>query len=243
MFRDDIKAQHPHFRFEELEQFGEKYDTRYYERVIPIKRKRNQLLGHKGMLFLLQTLVRSKSLFTGFVDCVNHAHVILAYLATRAHFETTGSVAYLLWHLRRYYAGEISQPEVETTLDRLALGAKDPSVKDIHSERIEAVNVLTQMGRTDALFQAVGGEDQRIFRKCYEFLSEFCHPNVLGLIAGSDVTQDKHMVLYESPQFRGDDFATLINYMLITCRSFFWSYDNCFSLLKDNEQLPDLVKH
>jgi len=242
MFSKEIKETYPLFRFDELEKYMSAYEDRYYGRVIPKKRKREELIGHKGVILLLQSLQRSRCIFTGFVDCVNRTHVLLAYLAARAHFETTGSTAYLLWHLRRFYSCEIDHTEIENILSRLALGAKTFPDKDTFPDRAEPINVLTQIDIADKLFKDAEGKNLKIFRKCYDFLSEFCHPNMLGLMVGSGVTKNRNLVLYEKPKFREEDFGTLINHMLISCNSFFYAYDKSFSLLKDHELMPDLVK-
>jgi len=242
MFSKEIKETYPLFRFDELEKYMSAYEGRYYAREVPKKRKPSELLGHKGVIVLLHILQRSRAIFTGFVDCVNLTHVVLSYLSARAHFETTGSIAYMLWHLRRFYKGEIKQTEIEDVFSRLVLGARTSDVKDSLPERLEAINVLTQIDTADKLFKEIGGGEGRIFRNCYDFLSEFCHPNMLGLLVGSYITEKDHLVLYEKPQFKDEDFGTLINYMLISCRSFFYMYDKSFALLKEHELMPDLVK-
>ena len=242
MFSKEVKDTYPLLRFDELENYMLAYEDRYYSRVIPKERERNELIGHKGVIFLLQSLQRSRCLFNGLIDCVNQTHVVLAYLATRAHFETTGSVAYLLWNLRRFYKSEISYREIEDVLAKLALGIKTFPDKEIPPVRIEPINVLTQIDVADKLFKDSEGMNLRIFRQCYDFLSEFCHPNMLGLMVGSDVTKDRSLVLYEKPGFREEDFGTLIYHMLISCHSFFYAYDESFSLLKDHELMPDLMK-
>jgi hypothetical protein len=242
MFSKEVKEKYRSFRFDELEKYGLAYETRYYSRVIPRKRERSELMGHKGVIFLLQSLQRSKCIFDGFVDCVNLTHIVLAYLAARVHFETTGSIAYLLWHLRRFYKGEIAYREIENVLSRLALGAKTFPDKDTLPEQPEPINVLTQIDFADKLFKDANGKNLKIFRQCYDFLSEFCHPNMLGLMVGSDVTENRNLILYEKHRFREEDFGTLINHMLISCNSFFYAYDKSFSLLKDHELMPDLVK-
>jgi len=242
MFSKEVKETYPLFRFGELEKFMTAYEDRYYAGEIPKTKKPSELLGHKGIMLLLHILQRSRAIFTGFVDCVNLTHVVLAYLAARAHFETTGSIAYLLWNLRRFYKEEINQTEIEDLFSRLMLGSRTSDVKDFIPERLEAINVLTQINTADKLFKEIGGGEEKIFLNCYDFLSEYCHPNMLGLSVGSEVTEEDHIVFYEKAKFKDEHFGVLINYMLISCRLFFHMYDKSFALLKDHEVMPDLLK-
>jgi len=242
MFSQEVKDTYPLFRFDELEKFMSSYEHRYYAGEIPKTKKPSELLGHKGVFLLLHILQRSRAIFTGFEDCVNLTHVVLAYLAARAHFETTGSIAYLLWNLRQFYMGEINQTEIEDIFLRLMLGSRTSDVKDSIPERTEAINVLTQIKTADELFKEMGGKEEGIFRNCYDFLSEYCHPNMLGLTVGSEVAEEYHTVFYEKPKFKDEHFGILINYMLISCRFFFLLYDKSFVLLKDHELMPDLLR-
>ena len=94
----------------------------------------------------------------------------------------------------------------------------------------------------DKLFKDDKGKNLKIFRKCYDFLSEYCHPNMPGLLVGSHVTDNFELVIYEKSMFQDADFVILINYMIISCTYFFDIYDRSFTLLKENEQIPDLIK-
>jgi len=90
-----------------------------------------------------------------------------------------------------------------------------------------------------------GGKKTNPFRSSYERLSEFCHPNTLGLTIASDIIKSggsKTVVYYKVPEFRKEDFGTLINLMLMSCGFFFHVFDKCFSLLKENEEFPELIK-
>jgi hypothetical protein len=56
-----------------------------------------------------------------------------------------------------------------------------------------------------------GGKKTNPFRSSYERLSEFCHPNTLGLTIASDIIKSggaKTVVYYKVPEFRKEDFGT-----------------------------------
>jgi len=242
MINKEIKEMHPSINFDELERFIPEYKQRYYYRLLPKWQKYDRLIGHKGISFLLLSLQRSKSLFTGFIDCINTSNVVLAYLSTRAHFESTGSVVYLLSCLQKFYNNEINLTKIEDTLSKLATSARTLPNSDHLHKFPDPINVLTLIDTVDKLFKDDNGKNLKIFRQCYDFLSEYCHPNMPGLLVGSHVTKNFELVIYEKSVFEDADFGILINDMIISCTYFFDIYDRSFTLLKENEQIPDLVK-
>ena len=242
MIDKGIKEKYPSFDFNEVEKYMSCYQDRYYGRLVSKRAEPYRLLGHNGIKFLLNSLQRSRCIFTGFADCVNRTHCALAFLATRAHFETTGSVAYFLRYLRRFYDGKIKYQEIDDVLYKLSLGGRTFPEKSTHPNRPDAVNVLTQIDAADKLYAEMGGQIAKLFRDCYDFLSEFCHPNFFGSTIGADIVDRGTVVYYENPRFKHEDFGILINHMVMSCGFFFHVYDESFSLIKSNEEMPDLVK-
>jgi len=236
-----IKDEFPDIKFDELEKYGAYYDERYCRRLVSQEMRPQRLLGHNGMNFLLNSLQRSRCLFTGFVNSINQTHKVISYLAVRAHFETTGSTAYFLQYLERFYNKEISYEEVDKILFKLALGGKVFPDKDTIPERVDPVNVLTQIDAADKYYKKDGGE-HKIFRECYDFLSEFCHPNLLGLTIASHFESSGTIAYSNNPKFTKADFGTLSSYMKISCEYFFYLHGSCFELLKNNEETPTLIK-
>lgn len=241
MINKEIREKYPSIGFNQLEKYMLSYQERYYSRLVPNKKNPDRLLGQNGITFLLNSLQRSRYIFTGFIDCLNRAHVLLAFLATRAHFETTGSVAYFFRHLRKFYNDKISYEKVDNILRRLSLGCKTYPRKDTHPEQPYPINILTQVDAADKLFAEMGGYIKP-FRNCYDFLSEFCHPNFLGITMGSEIVERNTVVYSEKIEFKEADFGMLVNYMLMGCVFFFHIYDDCFSLIRKNEQIPKLIK-
>ena len=241
MINKEIREKYPSIGFDQLENYMLSYQERYYTLSCASKKKPDRLLGQNGITFLLNSLIRSRYIFTGFIDCLNRAHVLLAFLATRAHFETTGSVAYFFRHLRKFYNGKISYEKVDNILYRLSLGCKTYPPKDTHPERPDPINILTQVDAADKLFAEMGGHNKP-FRNSYDFLSEFCHPNFLGLTMGSEIVAKNTVVYSEKLEFKEAHFVKLVNYMLMDCGFFFHIYDECFSLIRKNEQIPKLIK-
>lgn len=241
MINEEIKEKYPLIGFNQLEKYMLRYQERYYTSSHASKKKPDRLLGQNGINFLLNSLQRSRYIFIGLIDCLNRAHVLLAFLAARAHFETTGSVAYFFRHLRKFYNGKINYEKVDNILYRLSLGCKTYPRKDTQPERPYPINILTQVDAADKLFAEMGGHDKP-FRNSYDFLSEFCHPNFLGITMGSEIVERNTVVYSEKIEFKEADFGMLVNYMLMGCGFFFHVYDECFSLIRKNEQIPKLIK-
>ena len=241
MINKEIREKYPSIGFDQLEKYMLSYQERYYTSSRASKKKPARLLGQNGVTFLLNSLQRSRYIFTGLIDCLNRTHVLLAFLAARAHFETTGSVAYFFRSLRKFYNGKISYEKVDNILYRLSLGGKTYPPKDTHPKRPDPINILTQVDAADKLFFEMGGDDKS-FRSCYDFFSEICHPNFLGIIMGSEIIEKNTVAYSEKLEFKEPDFGMLVNYMLASCGFFFHIYDECFSLVRENEQIPKLIK-
>lgn len=238
----ELKEKHPSFDFDGLEKFMTEYKTRYYRRLVWQEKRPSRLLGHNGTKFLLDCIQRSRFLFRGFVDCLNRKHCVLAYLAARAHYETTASVAYFFRNLRRLYEGEIKYAEIDNIVLRLCAGGRVFPEKSKEPSRPDAINILTQIDAVDKLGAEMGGWTGKPFRESYDLLSEFCHPNFCGLEIGFKFADLGTVDYHENPGFRDQDLEILINDMLKSCILFFMIYDKCVTLLGDNEELPKLVK-
>ena len=242
----EIKERYSGIPFLELEQFMSEYQARFYRQLLPKRKQPDRLFGYNGVNFLLNTLQRSRCIFVGFIDCLNRTHLALAFLAVRAHFESTGGVAFFFRHLSKFYNDEIKFEEVDNILFKLSVGCRSFPEKTTYYDRPDAFNVLTLIEGADKVFVEMGGDKEKNpFRSSYDFLSEFCHPNNLGLTIASDIVKNgvvKTVVYHEKPEINIKDFGVMVNYMLMSSGFFFHVFDKCFSLLKEKEELPDLIK-
>ena len=229
----------PNIDLVKLESFSDEHQKRFYHRLESGSEVAD--LGRNGITFLLCSLQRSKILYNGLVQCLNKPAVTLAYLALRAHMETTGSVAYFLKKLRQYYGGNLSSEEMDETLDKLILGRR--VYPEGHSTiQPPPINVLTLVDAVDDVFSKMAKTPGwNRFREAYEWLSEFCHPNCFGQTIGVQMSFPK-AIFEEEPEFRDQDVGQISLYMIISCELFFDFYDKCFSLLKENEEIPKLIR-
>ncbi len=250
MIKEEIRKKYPSIKFHELEKYKTYYYDRYHSRLEPILHRNENVeslhLGFNGIKFLLLSLQRSRLLFDGFSNALNTNQIPVAFLAVRAHYESTGSVSYFLLNLRRYYSREITFNKIDDILFRLSVGSRDFPERDINRDSIvwpDAINVLTQIEKADNLFTEMSQTNVEPFIDSYNLLSEFCHPNLLGLTIGSHVDGKKGIVVFDKePIYEEHDYGLLINKFIISCNFFFIVYDRCFSLIKENEVMPELLK-
>lgn len=222
-----------------LEAFSDEHQKRFYCQMEC--RGEESVLGRNGITFLLCSLQRSKILYNGLIQCLNNQTVTLAYLAVRAHMETTGSVAYFLKKLHQYYEGDFSYKKMDDIISRLILGRKVYPNNHPHIQP-HPINVLTLVDTVDGAFAKMAkSPGWKGFREAYEWLSEFCHPNSFGQTIGVLMSFPK-VTFEEEPEFRKHDVGQIKSYMIISCVLFFDFYDKCFSLIEEKENIPTLIR-
>lgn len=244
IINQEIKDGHPELGkdFDTLENLQIEYDERFFTRVNCIKEKPKRLLGHNGIIFLQNSLVRSNNLYLGFINCINNTNRSLSYFAVRAQFEVTGSIAYFLKNLQKFYSKQMSYEEIDGILYKLSLGCRVFPDKNLNSEFPLAISVLKLIDSADIVFKKYGDKNSKPFRESYDFLSEFCHPNMFGLTIGSEIIEEGIIEFYKKPYLNNSDYGVLLNLNLMSIDYFFHLYDKSFNLIKENEDIPYLEK-
>ena len=248
-FNRKYKEEYPSVKFSQLEAYSSDYKKRFRSKILKLVIVPQRDLGWNGIGFLTRSLQRSRLLYAEFVDNINRENIYSAYFATRGHYETTASVAYFLDKVMNFYNNQISFKELDDALFKLSLGSRAyPKAEHFPDEPMppefpDAINVLTQIDKADKVFNSMRNSDElRIFRESYDFLSEFCHPNLFGLTVGSKVLDNFDLSFHIIRHLEERDFKILINDMAISCGFFFIVYDKCYSLLMDNEEVPETIK-
>jgi hypothetical protein len=80
----------------------------------------------------------------------------------------------------------------------------------------------------------------QIFRKSYDHLSEFCHPNDYGFQLTKKINSGI-VTYYDSPILSKEHLSFIHNF-LITAPAMIWFYDKAYELLEKNEELPIIVR-
>lgn len=178
MLSDEAKARYAEegALLTELEGFVRSYEERFRESFTAAEAAALSI-EDKVTLLLSSALASARQLTWSMVHAVNGHLAPALFLSTRAHFELTGLVAYLLRDLRRYCAGTLPAAEFEALLVRLHLGRLH-GLKALAPElaaQVKAVWVGKLIEAVDDVF--LEGADLKLFKDCYGWLSEFCHPN------------------------------------------------------------------
>lgn len=238
-FADDIRTRFPKHRegLDELESLFMKYEERYPRRYISKGTARRQL-GHHAANLLLTSLSRARLLTATTIHCVNGGLAPGMYLSTRAHWEMAGLAAHVLIALRRLYAGESSEAEIESTLRRLALGRRWEIPTDM-GEDVSAINALTLVGSAAKLLKQ--DDVEKYVRDCYDFLSEHCHPNLFGRLAGVTIVEGTGRIEFAAAfTISSLDISTCFRMGLPSHGIFIYAYDECFRLLNEHEEMPTI---
>jgi hypothetical protein len=181
---------------------------------------------------------RARLLTWGIINAVNENLCASLFLAIRAHFETTGMMAYLLWRCQQFRDSDITEHALEEYLDRLSIGRRfsmdDDPASGIPSNE-KAIQVLDLVDSADRMLKThakVAGT----FREAYEWLSEFCHPNLQSrmsdyVILGHDVR------FHRVPELDPEDVDMALNHAQLSHSVFFDCFTDCATLL-DNWSPP-----
>jgi hypothetical protein len=183
-------------------------------------------------------LYRSKSLIEGSTILLNHKKVLPSLICVRAHFETTGSIAYLLKRSTTYYDGNIPFDKLDEDLLRLSLGATTIE----HKECFQPINVMDLIDAVDHIINKCLTKDktgpQRMFRDLYDVLSDYCHPNFPGLYRASAILdQEKAIIYYKTDAIKDNDISPFFK-LSVSTQLFIHFYDQVYALLNEKEIMP-----
>lgn len=136
--------------------------------------------------YLQRSLYRSSALTEGFKSSVNENNMMVAALITRAHFEISGALGFLLKKINGFYSGNIDLENLENSLHRLSFGLKLKGEAKISPDPI---NVMNMIDAAEELFKKISNGETMNFRIAYDMLSEYCHPNSIGMMLGIDIDE------------------------------------------------------
>lgn len=214
------------------------HDDRYIKMIKPFTRKPKNLLGRNGLYYLQNVLFRSRVLIEGSIFSLNSENILVTLLATRAHYEITGSLAYFLKKLKSYYEHNITFEQVNETLHKLSIGGK---LADRPMGTPEAIGVMSMIDAADDLFKQIAKEKITVFRESYEYLSEFCHPNHYGVTMGSHLNSIGIVRFDKHPDLK-NKYIEPLGYLTISTGIFIMYYDKILKYLTENEDMPVIVR-
>jgi hypothetical protein len=103
---------------------------------------------------------------------------------------------------------------------------------------VAAINALTLVGSAAKL---LGRQDIGHFMSdTYAFLSEHCHQNLFGRLAGVTLSGRGRIDFDPSFMVAELDLSSCLSRGAPSHRSFFHGYDSCFRLLFQHEDMPSI---
>jgi hypothetical protein len=230
-FSEEIRARFPELRedFDRTEAFVDEYERGFVRRL----ELRDTLAG-KIRLAVYSCFGHARQLTWTLVESINRDLPLGLFLATRAHLEATAMLTYLLCEVEEYRAGKSSAEKFSSTLDRIHLGRRY-EFKNITREIAEAtkaINILSLLKYVDRVIPAE--EAKGIFADGYEWLSEFCHPNLMARLTSHSLVGNV-VEFDESPRVTHDGIAVALDHGAVSHLMFFRAFDALAKHLEEIE--------
>jgi len=164
----------------EIESFYTQLKERKIE-ALPKAIDEKQVINRNGLYYIQGLLCRTICLIEGVFLAANHYNPLVGILTVRAQFETTGALALLLDKLIKFHEGNLDARAMGTILEKMILGTRLCELIEDH-EAPKSDSIMNYIDSVDIMLCGLGIDTEEYdFRKMYEFLSEFCHPNPYGL--------------------------------------------------------------
>jgi len=113
-----------------------------------------------------------------------------ATILSRSIQETSGMLVYLEKKIRAFL-NDSNLDHLLNTLKRMEIGFKSDVLIHKDSRHYnEAINVLTYIESVDSIYSARLVEHNNTFKNLYATISEYCHPNFMGLGASFYVMEE-----------------------------------------------------
>jgi hypothetical protein len=215
----------------ELQEFDDlvkEHQRRFSAELIPIDDGDPRLtLEEKAMTLLCSALARARMLVLTIVECLNSHLAVGAFLATRAHFEMAGFLAYALREHRKWRSGEVPRKDYDAKITQLILGRR--VALGLESEYaipadLQAINSLTMLSAVDVVLDVSAGQKGE-FRSSYEFLSEFCHPNSFAHMIAGRRRQGRSLFFDARPTLSDLELSTVVVHASISFEAFLKIWD------------------
>jgi hypothetical protein len=186
-----------HKDVESIKDFITFHNQRFIPKIKKGSRPTAELL--EALLIYLQcSLYRSRTYLDGYIDALNKRSILMAGLAARAHLEVSSSLGYLL---KKIHIANFDFKNIVDDLNKLMLGSREKSLLFEGTPNYDSINVMTMIDASDYMFNKLAEltTPQARVRNTYNELSEFCHPNGLGLVFAVDISDESEEINFMSP--------------------------------------------
>ena len=214
------------------------YEDRYIYILKPLLDKPERSIGHHITYLIHNYLYRSKVITEGWISAVNDESIICFSILQRSHMEVTGAIGFLLMKLRSFYNKTITLEQLNENIGKLWLG--DRYHKE-HERVHKPYNVMKLIDAVDDLYRKDTGNKDNQFRDRYDLLSEYSHPNFLGITSGVSINSN-YIVRFDNKCKLKKESLDLLYHMFISLDLFINFFDEIKDLLNENEEIPILKK-
>ena len=233
--RRDLRARFPSLAesFARWEAVTDRYDSEQQGRL-PLRRLSTGelVLVDAARLTLLSAHSRARALAWGVLAAINAELSSSLFLVARAHLETTGLLAYLLWKCQQFRSGAIPEAVLREQIARLFLGRRTPIGKRPVTDEVKAIQVLNLIDAVDRIFERMDMESVRGgFREGYEWLSEFCHPNSYSRFGEHDWETIEVMVFHRTPRLGEEEISMTLSHLAFSDAVWMLCFKQCTDLL------------
>ena len=173
---------------------------------------------------------------------MNQDNAITAILATRAHFEITGGIAFFFKKLQNFYDNKITYKQIDEPLERLTVGSKLEELKKKSAP--DPIHVLDMVRAVDDFLKKWSGKKESIFEETYNILSEFCHPNSYAMILAKKIERGWEgftLKYYDSAAIL-EHHLFFLHFLSMSTFPFIQFYNKTYELLEENEELPIIIR-
>jgi hypothetical protein len=221
---------------DELEVFVQRYEEGFVSTFTPAGADALSI-NEKARLLSLSALASARQLAWSIVHAINGRLAPALFLATRAHFEVTGLVAYLLLRLRKHRAGQLSGGDFELLLDQLFLGRLHglDQLDEPLAARVKAIRVGKLVAAVDEIVELP--EAHRLFKDSWDWLSEFCHPNSFARFAAGFQLRGRTVTFTPEPHLMAMDVGAAVGHGAISHTMFFHCFEEMARLTADDGRL------
>ena len=213
-----------------------------FKRIVSQAERPDRLFGINGVHFLLKLLERSNDLIEEALFAIERHKTLTLILTARAHFETTASAGFFLRKLEKFYQNEVDEDTLSNFIGKLSTGSR---IKDAETEDVkfpDPINVLTLIDEADKKLKSMGGHPDML-RSCYDVLSEYNHPNLMGTTYKTKVNLEEGTVTFltDAESFEKHSKSIILK-LLISADLYLMFYKKAFELLQQNENMPVLER-
>lgn len=198
-----------------------------------------------GLIYRQVLLHRSIRLFEGSLSAAVDENAYSMALSIRGHFETTASIGYFHNRLLSMKRGDINPETLDQDLCIQLLGSRHERLPQAPDPK----NILSLLEYADKSVNiSVIGIDEtpkryEILKSSYEFLCEFCHPNISSNSVAIEIDKSIPEFKFRHGQSMRNEEFNIAGYLLLSAPIFVTLFDQVLDLLPSKDGGAGKARH